>query len=289
MLVLFADTDMDISKKKADGLGIRLISMPYTVDDTTVHPYEDYDEFDSHAFYDTLRNGKLPTTFAISEEKYEEYFRPCFAAGDDILYVHFSAAMTATFDNMRKAVDRLLEQYPERKFHEIDTKGITAICYPILLEIAALWKDGKSAEEIIEWSKTGVDSWAMYFFADDLRFFRRSGRVSGLAATMGGLIGIRPVIYMSSEGKMESVGKEKGRAKAMDRLLSYVEELGDDVKGHKVIIGHTDAPEIAEEMEEMLKEKYGADLDTEIVPTNPTAGSHCGPNGVGVAFHAKHR
>ena len=38
-----------------------------------------------------------------------------------------------------------------------------------------------------------------------------------------------------------------------------------------------------------IKEKYGADLDTLIVDVNPTAGSHCGPNTVGVCFHGKRR
>ena len=88
---------------------------------------------------------------------------------------------------------------------------------------------------------------------------------------------------------MVSVGKEKGRVKAMERLINYVDELGEDVKAHRVIIGNTDSREIALEIERMLKNKYGADLRTEICDVNPTAGSHCGPNAVGVCFHAKRR
>ena len=109
-----------------------------------------------------------------------------------------------------------------------------------------------------------------------------------ISAAMGNLIGIRPIIHINDEGKMLSIGKEKGRAKALARLVSYVEELGDNVKDHKVIIGHTDAYETAEEIRDMLIGKFG-ELDCEIVPVNPTAGSHCGPNCVGVSFHAKHR
>lgn len=194
-----------------------------------------------------------------------------------------------TFGNMYKALDTLKAKYPERKFLEVDTKGITIISYLIVREIGDMLKAGKTPEEVVEWSKTEMDHYTQYFFADDLKFFRRSGRVSGIAATMGGLIGIRPIIYMSSEGKMVSIGKEKGRNNAMNRLVSYVEELGDDLKGHRFIIGHTDAPELAEQLAVMLREKFGEDLDIEYVVTNPTAGSHCGPNGVGVAFHSKRR
>ena len=289
MLQLFTDSDTDVTPEIAKKYGYQMISMPYSIDGETYFPYKESDSFDFHAFYDSLREGVLPTTSAISEESYKEYFEPVFARGDDILYLHFSAAMTATFDGMKKAVDELLSKYPERKFYEIDTKAITTLCLNMAIEVGELYKSGKSAEEIVDWAKNEVDHYAMYFFADDLKFFKRSGRVSGLAAMMGTLIGIRPIIYMSAEGKMVSIGKEKGRIKAMEKLLSYVEELGDDLGNHPLIVGHTDAPELAEEMAEMIREKCGKELNILISPVNPTAGSHCGPNGVGVAFHAIHR
>ena len=289
MLKLLTDTDCDITPEVAAKYGYSLISMPYSIDGETVYPYEDFDVFDAHAFYDKLRNGALPNTSAISREKYVEIFEPHFKNGDDILYVHFSRAMTATFDAMDQAVAELKAKYPERNFYDIDTKGITIVSYNIVLEVGDMALAGKSVEEILDWAKTEVDKFAIYFFADDLKFFKHSGRVSGLAATMGTLLGVRPIIFMNSEGKMVSVGKERGRARAIDRLLKYVDELGEDVKGHRVIVGNTDAPEITAEVVARLKEKYGDDLNIETVFVNPTTGGHCGPNGVGICFHAIHR
>ena len=289
MLRLFTDTDTDITPAVAAEYGYRLISMPYSIDAKTVYPYVDFDEFESRKFYDLLRRGVLPTTSAISKERYIEYFEPEFAAGNDILYVHFSRAMTVTFNAMDQAVAELKQKYPERNFYEIDTKGITTISYTIVREVGDLFKAGKSLEEVLEWSKTEVDKFAMYFFADDLKFFRRSGRVNGLAATMGTLIGIRPIIYMSQEGKMVSCGKEKGRIKAMEHLVQQIADLGEDFKSHRFVIGHTDAPELAQEVGKMIRERFGDDFPIEYVVGNPTAGSHAGPNGVGVCFHATHR
>lgn len=289
MLTYFVDSDCDFNLQDCKELGCKLISMPYSIDGKTTYPYVDFQEFDSHAFYDGLRGGILPTTSAIPEEEYRNYFEPEFQAGNDIFYFHFSEAMTMTFGNMRKVVDDLLKKYPERKFYEIDSKGITIISYLMGRDFFKLVKAGKTPEELVEWGKKEVDHYAQYFFADDLKFFRRSGRVSGLAATMGGLIGLRPVITMNEEGKMVSVGTEKGRIKAMNRLVSEVVEKGDEVKAHGVVVGHTDSPEVAAQVADMLREKFGADLEIRIIPTNPTAGSHCGPNGVGVTFHSKCR
>ena len=289
MLVLFTDTDTDITPQQARELGYHLISMPYAIDGKATYPYVDFDVFDGPAFYNQLREGVLPTTSAISSIQYKEYFEPHFANGDDILYVHFSAAMTMTFNEMEIALKELKEKYPERKFYSVDTKGITTLSMNLVLEIGDLYKAGKSAEEIVAWAEKEVDHFTVYFFADDLKFFKRSGRVSGLAATMGTLIGVRPIIYMNDDGKMVSIGKERGRANAMDHLIRMVDELGDHIEDHRVIIGHTDAPELAEEVKNRLIEKYGDKLNIMIQITNPTAGSHCGPNAVGVCFHAVRR
>lgn len=289
MLILFTDTDTDITPREAEEYGYKLISMPYSYDGKTVYPYSDSEDFDFKSFYDMLRGGVLPTTSAISSEQYRRYFEPVFAAGNDILYVHFSAAMTMTFDNMKVAVDELMQAYPERHFYTVDTKGITVGSINIVKEIGDMYKNGATVEEILKWSETEVDKFASYFFADDLKFFKRSGRVGGISATMGTLLGVRPIIHMNSEGKMVSIGKERGREKALLRLMAYMDELGDEVERHRVILVHSDAEELVDDFKLMLNKKYGDALRIEVKFVNPTAGSHCGPNSMGVSFHAKHR
>lgn len=289
MFVIFTDTDTDLTPKRAADYGYHLISMPYSYDGKTIYPYEDFDEFKDKEFYDMLRGGVLPTTSAISKEKYLEYFEPYFKNGDDILYVHFSEAMTMTFTNMRAAVSELHEKYPAANFYTVDTKGITIESYIIVLEIGELYKAGKSAQEIVEWAKDNVLNYSCYLFADDLKFFKRSGRVSGFSAAMGTLIGVRPIITMNAEGKMVSIGKERGKKNALNRLIAYMEEKGDDVKNHPIIIGHTDDDADVEEISAMIRAKYGEDTNIEVVAANPTAGSHCGPNCLGISFRSVKR
>ena len=290
MLVLFSDTDSDLSPKIAEKYGYRIISMPYSIDDRTIYPYEDFDEFDSHAYYDMLRSGIVPMTSAINKDKYLNYFEPFFANGDDILYVHFSKAMSATFDSMDMALKDLKAKYPERKFYQIDTKAITTASLVFLLEIGQMYREGKCIEEILDWANKEIDHYAVYFFVDDLKFLMKSGRVSGLAGTVGTLLGVRPIIHMNAEGRMVSIGKEKGRTKAIARLVNYVKELGDEIEKHYILIGHGDAPELCEEVKKCLTEAFpDKNLNIQTVVINPTAGAHCGPNAVGVVFHSIHR
>lgn len=289
MYTLFTDTDCDITPEIAARYGMKLISMPYTIDGVEVKPYIDFEKFDDHAFYDRLRQGTLPSTAALPPTDYIKYFEPEFAAGNDIVYVHFSAAMSATFNSLRLAMEELQEKYPERKLTMIDTKAITLGSYSAVISIGELYKNGATVEELQAWANENIDKIACYFYADDLKFFHKSGRVGGFSAFFGGIIGIRPIIYMDSDGCMKTKDKSRGRKQTLTKLLSYVIELEDDIKNHQVVIGHCDSLDIAQEFGAMLKDHFGQDLNVEYEPVNPTAGSHCGPNTIGVTFHAKHR
>lgn len=289
MLVLFTDTDTDFTPVEAKHYGYKLISMPYSIDNKETRPYEDFEKFDYHKFYDILRSGVLPKTSAISPNDYRNYFEPEFKKGNDILYVHFSKAMSGTFNAMHVAIEDLLEEYPDRKFYTIDTRGITILSYNIVREIGELHLQGKSIDEILAWADENVNKFATYFFADSLNFFARSGRISNFSKLMGNFIGVKPIIYMDPNGTMTNIGKEKGANKALRRLMAYFDELSEDIYNHHVVIGHTDALDKAHKLGDMLIEKYGEKLIIDYVVVNPTAGSHCGPDTIGISFYAKHK
>ena len=289
MIKLFTDTDTDITKEEAKHYGYSLISMPYIIGKEEIKPYVDFEEFDYHAFYDQLRKGIMPTTCALSPYDYMNYFEPVFSNGDDILYVHFSKAMSGTFNAMNLAYEELKEKYPDRKLYTIDTKGITILSYNIVKEIGELYLQGTTVEEIIEWSNKEIDHFATYFFADNLKFFGRSGRISNFSSIMGNIIGIKPIIYMDDKGTMTNIGKERGRNSAINKLIQYFDELNVDPYDHRIIIGHTDALDLAKKLGDLLQEKYNNKLNIEYVVVNPTAGSHCGPDTVGICFYAKHK
>lgn len=288
MYVIFTDTDNDVTPEIANEYGFKLISMPYTIGDTDVHPYEDFDKFDEKSFYDMLRNGTTLKTTAVNSERYIEYFEPYFKEGKDILYIHFSDKFSSTFSFMQIAIDELKNKYPERKFYSVDTKGICALGLIMIRKAGEMYKAGKSAEEIVKWVEDNRDNYALYLYANDLEFFARSGRISNFSAIMGGLLGLHPVIHVNKEGKMVSLCKCRGKKNTLRKIVELVEESQENIADNHVIIAHSDAPEMAQLLGSMLEEKFGK-LDIEYDIVNPTAGAHCGPGCMGVAFRSKYR
>ena len=130
MLILFTDTDTDMTPSLAKEYGYHLISMPYIIDDKVIYPYEDFEEFNYKEFYEMLRKGTIPKTCAVSPTKYIEYFEPFFRNGDDILYVHFSTKLSGTFNAMNIAIEELketlrsnLQQLSERLEEQAQTQN----------------------------------------------------------------------------------------------------------------------------------------------------------------------
>ena len=289
MYDLFTDGDCDVTPKIAAEYGYHVIAMPYIVDGKEIYPYLDWKEFRVREYYQALRKGLIPKTCGLSPKQYVDYFEPSFKAGHDILYVHFSSAMSGTFSAMRIALDQLRRKYPDRKYYDVDTKAVTVGALGMCQEIGRMHKEGASPEAIVAWAEREVQHFATYFYADNLKFFARSGRVSNFSAAMGGLVGVKPIIYMTAEGGLVSISKALGRLTALSKLLQYVEELQYRIKDHKVIIGHCDCLFLAERMAHMLRLRFGHDLPIEIVPVGPVAGAHCGPDCIAVNFYARHR
>ena len=281
MIKIFTDTDTDITLSEANELNLGLISMPYIVEGNPVYPFGDYKEYDYKTVYNILRKGVIPTTCALSAEEYKKYFEPVFANGDDILYIHFSSAMTATFDYMDRAIEELLEKYPERKFYKLDTMAITIGSNLMVKEFVKKFNEINDIDNFLKYANEEINHYATYFYADDLKFFQRSGRVSGIAATMGTLLGIKPIIELRNNVSVAS--KTIGLKKAMNFIMSKLSMC--DIN-YPIVPSYTYNSENLDLMIEKSDKIY-KDIMIEKDNLDPAIACHWGPNAFGFIFVSK--
>ena len=287
MYYIFVDSDCDITPSEVLECGFKLISMPFIEDGEIIYPYKDNKDFDFKTYYDSLRGGNIPKTTSINASEYIEYFEPCLKEGKDILYVHFSSKLSGTFNNLRLAIEELKEKYPERRIATVDTMSISLGALNILKEVGTVYKAGKSMNEIIDYVEKNRLNVAAYFYAPNLKFFAKSGRISNFAAFMGGVINLKVIININADGEMKSIGKCRGTLPTLNRLIDYMKEKEVDTN-KRILIAHSDDIETAELFEGLVRKNFG-DVKIEFAYVNPTAGCHCGPDNVGVSFFAKER
>ena len=287
MYQLFCDSNCELWYTTVKELGLNVIRMPYVVDGQEYF-YDMGEETDQKAFFDKMREGATPTTAALNEVAYTEYFEPVLARGEDIYYITFSHQMSGTFEAMKRVIAQLKEKYPEREIRYKDSKQICMGCGFIVYYGALKYKDGATMDEMDAYLEDLISHTTMYFAVDDLTYLYRGGRVSGAKKFFGNMLGIKPILYVNDEGKILNVDKGKGFKKALFMMRGYMKAKGLDLDKYKTFVLHADNEGEATQFVQSLKTEFG-DLDIEIQPIGPVIGAHCGPGTIALVFHCKER
>lgn len=288
MSVFFTDSNCELWWDKIKKLNIEYISMPYTLQDQE-HYYDLGEKHDFKEFFDLVKQGELPITSALSPQNYKDIFTPFLEKGQDILYVHFSSQLSGTFNFLEQAIKELKVEYPNQTIRHVDTLSITLGAGLIVYQAAIMHKRGCTDDEIISFVEKEREHYATYFTVNDLKHLVRGGRLSATSAFFGGMLNIKPILKINSEGKIESIAKISGRKKSIQELAEYVKKQGYNVADYPIAIIHGDCVEEAVVLKEKVQEIVGKEAEIWLQPIGPTIGTHCGQGTLGIAFHAKNR
>ena len=250
--------------------------------------YDTYTEQWLKELFDGMRNGERATTSAVNPEGWKAVIEPALKEGKDALVLCFSSGLSTTYQSAVIAAQELSESYPDRKINVVDTL-CASLGQGLLVWYACQKRDaGMSLEEVTAWCEDNKLNLCHWVIADDLMHLKRGGRISAATAVAGTLLQIKPVIHVDDEGKLINVGKARGRKAAIQTICNKVGELGIPGANDTIFICHGDCLEDAQQLEAMLKEKYGT-KHVFIYYIGAVIGSHAGPGTMAVFFLGNHR
>ncbi len=285
--VLMTDSDSDLPLEFKQQLDIPVVYMPYSLDGQEY--FDDLGQaLDYQSFYNKMRAGSQPTTSALNETVYLDYFEPILSSGKDLLFIAFSSQLSATIQAIYAAREELLAKYPERKFIVVDTLSISAPQTLLVLKAHELYRAGKPMEEVAKWVEDNKLRAQAWFTVDDLKYLQRGGRISATAAALGTLLDLKPILTETRDGKLAAAGKVRGRRKAMSFIVDKAVENVVDQHESIGIILHADAPADADKLHALLAEKL-PEMDIRIYPVGPVIGTHAGPGTIAFCFMGKER
>jgi len=246
------------------------------------------DQADIEEVYSKLRNGANIKTSAANISQASEAIEALFNQKKDILYLGFSSGLSSTYQTVYMAGQELMEEYPERKMISVDTLA-ASMGQGLLVYKACQAKDsGKSLEENAQYIEEIKLKLCHWFTVDDLFFLKRGGRISGVTATVGTMLSIKPILHVDDEGHLINVSKVRGRKAAITELANRMEKLAVHPKDQDIFISHGDCIEDAEKLASIIKERFGNDRIT-ISYVGPVIGAHSGPGTLALFFLGEHR
>lgn len=280
---IITDSTCDLPSTVIKELDVHVIPMEYILDGVS-HFQDLEDEGEKTAsFYGSLREGKVSSTSMINTARFMGVFEPYLKAGQDILHVSFSSALSGSYNASRMAAEELKELYPERQILVLDSIA-ASIGQGLLVYHAVLKKrQGLSLEELYEWLEENKKKICHWFTVEDLMHLKRGGRISALSANIGTALSIKPILSVNMEGKLVNLGKVMGRKKSLSELIVKMKSCAGTADNQVVIIGHGDSLKDAEFLSTKLKNELHV---KEVIMTQigPIIGSHTGPGMIGLTF-----
>lgn len=276
--VITVNSTVDLPKEWLEERHVPVVPLKYTIDGET---YTDMEGLSAKEFFAKLREGKMSVTSQVNPEEAADMLEPYVKEGKDILHLGFSSGLSGTLNSMRIAGQMLEEKYPEAKVIVIDTLcaclGEGLLLYKALQQKAM----GKTIDETAQWVEENKLHICHNVTVDDLNHLHRGGRVSKTTAVLGTLVQIKPIIHMDDNGKLQVIGKERGRKKSLNKIVDMAVEQSKGWDNDIIMITHGDCIEDAEYVAKLVREKMGID-NILINNIGTVIGSHTGPGVVAV-------
>lgn len=288
--ILSCESTVDMPFSLINKRDIPVLFYSYTVGGKEYPDDMDRDPEALPNFYKRLEQ-EIPSTSQLNEIQYIDFFTELLKKGD-VLHIVFGSGMTKSVQGANAAAEKLREQFPERKLIVIDSL-CSSSGYGLLVDAAADLRDnGKSIDEVADWVNKKRHNVHHEFFSNDLKYFRRSGRMSGATATVAAILNICPILNLDADGKIIAYDKVRGKRNAISYIIKTMEkhaEGGKDYNG-KVFISHSNTLETANETKKAIEEHFTKiNGKVQVYNIGTIIASHTGPGTVAVFFFGDER
>ena len=280
---IFTDSCCDLLAEQTAAMNVVCVPLSVVCNGAAT---DDYSTAEARkAFFDTIRAGSMPSTSAVNPDRWMAAFKEALDAGKDVLALCFASALSATYQSAVIAAEELKESYPERTILVCDTVSASAGQALLVTKACAMRDAGKSMEEIYAWMEENKACCHHQITVDDLSHLKRGGRLSATSAFVGTMLAIKPMLYISGEGKLLPGAKVRGRKAALEALAAKAGEATDK---EDVFLFHADCQADAEKCAAIMKEKHGI-RNVRIGCIGGVVGSHLGPGAMLVGYLGQKR
>ena len=262
---IFVDSAANLPDDIIAATGIKVIPFISTVNGEELICYKNGKSFSQTAkeFYEKMAEGAEAKTSLISEERFIDEVTPSLEEGKDAIIITLASTLSGTFNQAHNAQIEL-----EKRFDSQNAslgEGLLAV------EISKMRGEGKTITECSQWFAENVYRMNSYVTVNDMKYLKRSGRVSTVIAIAGAILNIKPMLRADgvTPASLSVYAKERGRRKSI------------------VAIAHCNCVDEANDLAEKVKALGAKDVIIEYYDL--CTGSHVGPGTLALFFMGKDR
>lgn len=234
----------------------------------------------SETFWSRLMAGENPKTSQPSPDSFLTVFEDALDAGDDVVYISLTAALSGTMQSACLAASMC---DGDKQIDIVNSKVVATAQKLLVLYACQLRDAGKSPAEIVAAVKALRPRIRLYACLDTLEYLARGGRIPKAVASLGGAVRFKPLITLSDEGAVELCGKGIGLHRATEALIKMVEKHEID-RDFPIIPLYAYDSANCEALVKKLNAAGVACSTDNMSALGSTIATHIGPGAFGVVF-----
>lgn len=260
--------------------GIYSVPLQISYDNQNCHDLED---LSIDQVYDLMKQGKMLATSLPSLGKLENLFQSLKAQGYDTIFaVPICSGLSGTINAMRMAAEEA-----GLVFDYIDCHVTAVVQEYLVVKAKVMYEAGNSISDIKAVLQRVIDTTNTLLLPNDLQHLKRGGRLTPLAATLGGLLKIKPILQVnqSTQGKIDVVDKVRTMHKAMDEAIKIMCKDGVGAN-YDITVAHADDEAEALVLQEKLVTAF-PDADHHMIKLVSVVGVHTGRGAQAIQYFRK--
>lgn len=230
-------------------------------------------------YWARMIDGEIATTSQPATDDFVQVFERAKAAGDELIYIGLSSALSGTVQGA--CIARDMVEYDG--IFIVDSLSVTIGQKLLTLAACRLRDEGKTAAQIVDALHALRSRVRIYANVDTLSYLARGGRLSRTAANIGTLAQLKPMVFVNDEGGVAVAGKSIGRHRAIDALAKKVASFPIDTAYPVIPVYSYDPTNMHAFLVklETVGVSPACELTTDL---GAVISAHVGPNAYGVAF-----
>ncbi|MBE5954901.1 MAG: DegV family protein [Lachnospiraceae bacterium] len=236
---------------------------------------------DMKDFYARIERGEIPKSSQppIGEvlDVFEKY------SDCEIINISMADGLSGTYQSacgVREMIDN------NEHIHVINS---TTLCGPhrYMVEKAQKMKeDGCSAKEILDWLDYAATTHESFLIPQDFAFLRRGGRLTPMAAAIGSVLKIKPVMTQTPDSKkLDKFTIKRTLKAAVQAVIKQMKEKGVDSR-YIVHVSHAEAFSDAKKVMGWLAEEF-PDVEIQMLDLGAAFVTQGGPQCVAIQYIEK--
>ena len=274
MVQIVTDSSVLYTEEEAKAAGFDVIPLCVSVGDMDGRDLQ----INMEEFYGRIGKGEIPRSsqppIGDVVEVYEKY------QDADVLNICVADGLSGTYHGALSARDMVESR------DRITVFNSRTLCGPhrYMVEKAQRMKEeGKGIPEILEWLKSAAEKTESFLIPQDFGFLKRGGRLTPVAAALGSVLKLKPVMRLTEDGtRLDKFFVKRTMSAAVSGIMDHMKKKGIDGR-YLLYIVHAAAPKEAGAIREMIEAEFKG-IQIQIMDLSPVFVAQGGPGCVAIQY-----